>query len=158
MKNKILKHLTVTGYMKRINLCDCESSAKKLDEAKGKMRDAKKNVKIAKQELSKALEDSIKKVENEKKAENKIWNDGVKNSEFTSAFKNKGFKAKYEMKLAELNRKKSNMKKRLEEFKSDGTDKWELFKTELNFDLDGIEKSVKNFMDYNKKKVKKLVS
>ena len=144
--------------MKRVDLSDCESSAKKLEDAKDKMKDAKNNIKVAKEELNVALGNSIKKIEQEKKAENKIKHDKVKKSSFSSVLKNKGFKGKYETKLAELYQKKSDMKKRLEEFKSDGTDKWDSFKKELNYDLDEIETSVKNFMDYNKKKVKKLVS
>jgi hypothetical protein len=92
------------------------------------------------------------------RAENKIKHGKAKKSSFPSVLKNKGFKGMYENKLAELDQKKSDMKKRLEEFKSDGTDKWESFKKELNYDLDELETSIKNFMDYNKKKVKKLVS
>ena len=73
MKNKILKHLTIMGYMKRVDLSDCESSAKKLEDAKDKMKDAKNNIKVAKEELNVALGNSIKKIEQEKKAENKIF-------------------------------------------------------------------------------------
>jgi len=158
MKKIILKHLTVSGYMKGINLTDCELLAQKLEDARNKMKDAKKNVKAAKEELNQALEDSIKKIKNEKKDEKNIRNNGVRKSAFTSVFRNKEFKAKYEKKLAELEQKRNGVKKRLEEYKSDGSKKWDLFKRELNHELDGIEKSVKNFMDYNKKKVKKLAS
>jgi len=158
MKKIILKHLTVSGYMKGIDLTECQLSAKKLEIARNNMKDAKKNVKIAKEELNQSLEDSIKKIKKEKGAENNIRNNGAEKSAFTSVFRNKEFRAKYEQKLAELKQKRSDVKEKLEAYKSDGSKKWELFKRELNKDLDGIEKSVKNFMDYNKKKVKKLAS
>jgi hypothetical protein len=156
MKKLILKHLTVSGYVKGIDLSDCESLTKNLEEAQNKMTDAKKNVKIAKQELNHALEDSIKKIENKKKAESKMQK-SLK-SPFTGVFNNKEFKGRYKKKLMELERIKNEMKKKLEEYKSDGTEKWDLFKRELTFDLEEIEKAVKNFMDYNKKKVKKMAS
>ena len=118
----------------------------------------KKKKKSAKQELNVALENSIKKIKKEKVIENKIHNNGIVKPALASVFKNKEFRAKYEKKLAEFEQKKSDMRKKLDEYKSDGIEKWESFKSELGNDLDGIEKSVMNFMDYNKKKVKKLVS
>jgi hypothetical protein len=63
MKNKILKHLTIMGYMKRFDLSDCELSAKRLEDAKVNMKDAKKNIRAAKEELNVALGNSIKKIE-----------------------------------------------------------------------------------------------
>jgi hypothetical protein len=156
MKKLIFKHLTVSGYVKGLDLSDCESLTKNLEDAQDKMTDAKKKVKTAKQELNHALEDSIKKMENKKKIENKIQN-GLK-SPFTAVFNNKEFKGKYKKKLIELERIKNDMKKKLEEYKSDGTDTWDLFKRELGHDLEEIEKTVRNFMDYNKKKVKKMAS
>jgi hypothetical protein len=158
MKKIILKHLTVSGYMKGIDLTDCDLLSQRLEDAKEKMKDAKQDVKAAKLELNLALEDSIKKIKKENGAEKKIQNNSVKTSAFTSVFKNKEFKAKYIKKLSELKQKRNDVKKKLEAYKSDGSNKWDLFKSELNHDLDGIEKSVRNFMDYNKKKVKKLAS
>jgi hypothetical protein len=158
MQKIILKHLTVTGYRQGIDLTECELSAKKLEEAKDKLKDAKKEVKAAKSELKQALEDSIKKIENEKSAEKKIRYKDSRKSAFKSAFGNKEIKAKYEKKLAEFEEKKSDMKKKLSEYKSNGNEKWESLKRELNKDLDGIEKGFMEFIIDNKKKVKELVS
>jgi hypothetical protein len=158
MKKIILKHLTVTGYMKAIDLTDSQLLVKKLEDARNEMQNAKKKVKAAKQELNQALEDSIRKIEDEKVTVNKIQNiEGVRHT-FPSVFKNKEFKAKYEKKLASLEEKKNDIKQKLEEYKSDGTAKWELFKNELYLDLEEIERTVKNFIEFNVKKVKKVVS
>jgi len=156
MKKLILKHLTVSGYVKGIDLSNCDSLTKNLEDAQDKMTDARKNVKTAKQELNHALEDSIKKFENKNKIENKIKK-GLK-SQFTAVLNNKEFKVIYEKKLIELERIKNDMKKKLEEYKSDGTETWDLLKHELAYDLEEIEKAVRSFMSYNKKKIKKLAS
>ena len=79
-------------------------------------------------------------------------------SQFTAVLNNKEFKVIYEKKLIELERIKNDMKKKLEEYKSDGTETWDLLKHELAYDLEEIEKAVRSFMSYNKKKIKKLAS
>ena len=82
MKKKIFKHLTVSGYAKGMDLSECGLLTKTLEDAQNKMSDAKKNVKTAKQKLNHALENSIKKMENEKKIENKTIRNEASNSTF----------------------------------------------------------------------------
>ncbi len=67
MNKKILKHLTVTGFASSSDLSNCEVLEKELNEAKGRLKLSKKDVKNAKQKLDKALEEVIIKIDAKKK-------------------------------------------------------------------------------------------
>lgn len=160
MKKTILKHMTISGYMKGIDLTECEILAKKLEDGRDKMKEAKNIVKAAKKELNQAMENSIKKIKKEKESEQKIGINGERIIDFKSEFikEKKALKAKYQKMVRRLERKESDIKIKLNEYKEKGQNKWNIFKRELNNDLDGIEKTLKDFMVDNKKKVKKLAS
>jgi DNA repair exonuclease SbcCD ATPase subunit len=53
-------------------------------------------------------------------------------------------KAKYSKAVAELEQKNRDLKKKLEEYKDEGQGKWEEFKTNIQHDLDGIGKTMKD--------------
>ena len=53
-------------------------------------------------------------------------------------------KAKYAKEVAELKQKNRDLKKKLEEYKVEGQGRWEEFKTNVNRDLDGIGKTMKD--------------
>ena len=66
MKKNILKHLTVVGFANSTDISNCEILENELNEAKGRFKLAKKDVKDAKQKLNLALEELITKTENKK--------------------------------------------------------------------------------------------
>jgi hypothetical protein len=51
----------------------------------------------------------------------------------------------YEKKLAELEQKASDMKKKLVEYKEEGKEQWDSFKLKFNNDLEELGKALKNF-------------
>jgi hypothetical protein len=53
--------------------------------------------------------------------------------------------AKYEKTIAELEQKAGDMKKKLEDFKVEGKDKWDSFKLKFDHDMDELGKALKNF-------------
>jgi uncharacterized protein (DUF3084 family) len=58
-------------------------------------------------------------------------------------------KAKYRKDVAALEQANRGLKKNLKEYKDEGQDKWETFKTNFNHDLDGIGKTIKDlFKDH----------
>jgi uncharacterized protein YecT (DUF1311 family) len=67
MKKKILKHLTVTGFANSADLSNCEILENELNEANGRYKLAKEDVRVAKQKLNKALEEVINKIEKKNK-------------------------------------------------------------------------------------------
>lgn len=53
-------------------------------------------------------------------------------------------KADYTIKIAELEKKNTDMKKKMDDYKEDGKDKWEKFKLEFNHDLEELGKAFKD--------------
>jgi hypothetical protein len=51
----------------------------------------------------------------------------------------------YEKKLAALEQKASDMKKKLVEYKEEGKEQWDSFKLKFNNDLEELGKALKNF-------------
>ena len=54
--------------------------------------------------------------------------------------------AKYEKTLADLEQKASDIKKKVQEYKEEGKDKWAAYNDKFKHDLDELEKALKNFM------------
>jgi predicted RNase H-like nuclease (RuvC/YqgF family) len=53
-------------------------------------------------------------------------------------------KAKFNEEVAVLEQKNRDLKKKLEDYKDEGQSKWKEFKTNLNHDMDGIGKTMKD--------------
>jgi hypothetical protein len=158
MKKTILKHLTVSGYAEAVDLTDGDLLTKKLQDAKSNMQDAKNNVEKAKQELNQALKDSIKEIKKESKVQMDIHKKGSAEYKLEFSLERDELKAKYHKMMDTLERKGSEMKTKLDKYKELGKGKLKTFKRDLNNDLDVIEKTLKDFVTDNKKKVKKLAS
>jgi hypothetical protein len=60
-------------------------------------------------------------------------------------------KADYNKRIAELEQKNSDMKKKLDDYKADGKDKWEQFKKDFSRDMDDLGNA---FKDLTTKKTK----
>jgi len=59
-------------------------------------------------------------------------------------------KAQYKKDVAALNEKNRDLKKKLEEYKDEGEDKWKEFKSNFKRDMDSVGKSMRNlFKDKN---------
>jgi hypothetical protein len=61
-------------------------------------------------------------------------------------------KADYEKKVDDLNRKNTDLKMRLDNFKFDSKTKWESFKFELNKDMEELGKAINDLMGKDEKK------
>jgi predicted RNase H-like nuclease (RuvC/YqgF family) len=59
-------------------------------------------------------------------------------------------KAKYGDEVAVLEQKNRDLKKKLEDYKDEGQNKWEEFKTNFKHDMDGIGKTMKDLFKINK--------
>jgi uncharacterized protein YtpQ (UPF0354 family) len=67
MKKSILKHITVEGFAHSTDLSNWKQLEKELNEAKDRLKLARKDVKDAKHKLNLELEDVIAKMEKKKK-------------------------------------------------------------------------------------------
>lgn len=57
----------------------------------------------------------------------------------------------YNKKLAELEQKNADMKKKLDDYKADGKENWEKFKVEYNHDMDGLGNAFRDVTVKNSK-------
>jgi DNA anti-recombination protein RmuC len=145
MKRQILNHLTANGFVKSEDLTTLELLEKKLDKAKEKLQIAKDEVTHARQELNTAIEESLKKIETNKKELINIRKNEDEDPSFSSTYGLDDVKAKYEQTIAQLELKKNEIAKKIEGYKSDGSEKWDTFKHKLNHDLEELGKALKGF-------------
>jgi hypothetical protein len=77
-------------------------------------------------------------------AEMKISTNEKKIDEFKTAMKttSKKFKTKYENQVLTLEQKNIELKKKLNEYKYEGKDKWEEFKRDFNADVDVVGSAI----------------
>ena len=143
MKKHILS-LAIITIVAGTAFTACQSSGEKVENAQEDVQKAENKVADARQELNEATSDSI--AEYKRDTREKIAAHEKSIAEFKARIANdkKENKAKYDKKIADLEQKDTDLKKKLDDFKADGKDQWEKFKTEFNHDLDEFGKSVKN--------------
>lgn len=125
-------------------LSSCQSSAKKVEDAKDKVSEAN-------QELNQAIKDSIQQFK--KESEEKINAHAKSIAEFKVRLANEKIENRnnYEKKLEELDQKNTDMKKKLDDYNEEGREKWETFKLEFSRNMDELSRSLKNFTFKNAK-------
>ena len=60
-------------------------------------------------------------------------------------------KAEYKEKIAKLEQKNTDMKRRMDDYKSDSQEQWESFQREFNHDMDELGNSLKDLTKNNTK-------
>jgi len=65
--------------------------------------------------------------------------------------KKKEAAADYKIKVDELEQKNSDLKKQMDDYKAEGKEKWEKFKTEFGHDMDELGNAFKDFTVKNVK-------
>ncbi len=147
MKNSIAviaASLTLTGFAS----IGCTNSAS------DKVATAQENVTQAKTDLDKANADYLADVENyRKESSEKIAANEKSIAEFNERISNEKAEARvaYKKKIADLEKKNTDMKKRLDDYKTDSKDDWQKFKAEFNHDMDELGNA---FRDLTVKNVK----
>lgn len=144
---KIIFTLTAAGFVFATLLAGCSSPSKKVE-------NAQENLNEARQELSQAQRDSVADYELFKKeSEERINN----NDKLIAAFKERMAIDKKQIKeedqkiIDNLEQKNINMRKKIEEYKENGKDKWEAFKVEFNHDMDELGSALKGLTVKNTK-------
>ena len=146
MKKSILA-LAVFTFITSTVILSCNSPAEKVENAETEVIDANKD-------LEKANDDYLAEVESYKKeTADKISANEQSIKEFNEriATEKKDAKVAYQQKIAELEMKNSDMKKKMDEYKQDGKENWEKFKTEFNRDMDELGKAFKDLTVKNVK-------
>jgi|WetSurMetagenome_2_1015567.scaffolds.fasta_scaffold109767_1 DNA repair exonuclease SbcCD ATPase subunit len=149
MRNSVLT-LTALAIIAGTMFCSCQSSEKKVENAKGNLKDAKAKVVEAQDELnsSKAEYQKFK-----QESEEKITANEKKIAEFKAKIANEKAENKgvYDKDIAWLEQKNTDLKTKLDSYQGEGRENWEKFKKEFNHDMDELGKA---FNDFTVKNVK----
>jgi hypothetical protein len=125
----------------------CSTPAEKVEKAEN-------NVVKANNELDSANKVYLEDVANFKKEnDEKIAANNKSIAEFNQriADQKATAKADYKIKIAELEKKNTDMKKKMDDYKEDGKDNWTKFKAEFSHDMDELGKAFKNLTVKNVK-------
>jgi phosphoenolpyruvate-protein kinase (PTS system EI component) len=147
IKNKLGRIIAVSVAIGSIvTISSCTSPAEKVHNAKNDVERANEMLKIAQEEY--AADVKLFKTETEKKiAENEVEIANIK----LIIIEHKGKKrADCESKIAVLEEKNNYMKQKMNDYKADKNNDWQIFKTEFNKDMDELSASLKNFVSDNK--------
>ncbi|MES2798012.1 MAG: hypothetical protein V4683_18740 [Bacteroidota bacterium] len=125
----------------------CTTKAEKVQNAETKVAQANADLAKAKDENTVEIEQFKKETADKIAANEKSIN------EFNAriASKKSDAEADYKLKVAELELKNTDMKKKLDDYKQNGKDNWEKFKIEFNRDLEEIGKAFKGLTEKSKK-------
>lgn len=152
MKNYILKFVVLMSFISFL-VVSCNNSPK----AKaGELENAQEDVVEAENALQQSKIDSVSDYNTYKESiELKLDENQrlISEMKITINASNDSNKAKYEKQLAKLEEKNEELKDKLQNYDQQGTsEKWELFKVEVNKDMDELGKSISNMADRNMKK------
>lgn len=151
---KILFTLAVTTFIAGTIFTGCVSPSKKVEKAEEKVIEAKKDAIEARSELNQAYQDSITEYQQFKiEAENRITANekSIEELRVKIVSANDENRVLYQTKLADLQKRNSELKIKLAEYKTDNTDKWKEFKTEFKNDLNELGKAFSDFTVKNGK-------
>lgn len=118
----------------------CNTSSQKIEDAQNKVKDANR-------ELDEANKEYLAEIEiYRKEAADKIAANKRSIVEFHLRIENEKQDAKteYQKKIATLEQKTSDLKRKLDEYKAEGKEQWKVFKIEFNHDLQELGKACKD--------------
>lgn len=145
---KIILTLAVTAFITGSILTGCLSPSQKVKNAEDKLKDKQEAVLDAKNDLNLAQQDSLTEMQQFKiKFENQIgaYEKSIADLKVSIDDTNKENKALLQKKLDELERRNNELKVKLADYKDEGTDKWQTFKSEFKHDMDELGKAFTGF-------------
>lgn len=137
MKTKILS-LAIIIIIAGTMLSGCQSSSEKVENAQN-------NYIKANDELNKANEEYLKDIEDyRKKMDKKVTENNKSITEFKARIEHEKrvAKADYIKKIVALEQKNSDIKKKMDEYKAEGKEKWESFKLDFGHEMDELGKAL----------------
>ncbi len=142
-------HIAITLFLfiATTTLTSCLSSADKVENAEDKLKDAQNK-------LDEVRQDSIADYDKFKKeADEKFMAHEKSINEFKARIANekKESREKYEKQIADLEQKKYDLKKKLDEFQAAGKEGWEKYKSEFVNDMENLAKAINDLTVTNKK-------
>ncbi len=138
---KLIFTLSLTLLFTVASFTSCNTAAEKLDKAEEKAIKAKDDFNIAKEEYLADIENF------KKETAAKIDSNKQKIAEFNVKieYAKKDVKTYSLQQIVILEQKNSELKIKMDEYKADGKDNWESFKTAFNKDMNDLGEAFKNF-------------
>lgn len=140
MKKRIIT-LTLCTIMSGALFMNCSNSAQKVDKAQQNVIEANKNLDNANQAYEADIADYRTETANIIATNDKSIND----FKARIAKDKKIAKDDYNKKIADLERKNSDMKKRMDDYKADSRESWVQFKDQFSRDMEELGKAFKDF-------------
>jgi len=146
---KIMFTIAIAAFAAGTLLTACNSSAKKVENAQDEVNDASKDLEKAEIELNQARLDSVEQFRQESDARILANEKSIVEFRLKIAKEKREARISYEKKIAVLEQKNSDMKKKLAEYNDDGKDRWYSFKNEFNHDMDELGQAFKDLGNNN---------
>lgn len=118
----------------------CQSSKERVKEAQEDANEANAELEDANEEYMRDIEET-RKITAEKAEANER---AIAQFNARVALKKENISEEYRQKMEDLNKKNSDFKKRMDEYKASGKEKWMKFKTEFNRDMDELGTAIAN--------------
>ncbi len=125
----------------------CNTPAEKVEKAENKVTEANKDLDAA----NKQYMDDVQNFRRETSAQMATNDSSIAVLQAKIDIQKNVVKADYKKQIAELEQRNNDMKKRMNDYKSEGKDSWVTFKTTFNHDMDELSKTVKNLTSKNGK-------
>ena len=141
---KTLLLLTACTIISGAIITSCGTSAQKTEDAQAKVENAQNNVTEANKNLNKANEEYVVDIEKYRKEadEKAAANDKIIADLKTRIdMQKKEVKEDYKKRVAELELKNAEMKKKMHDYKAQGKENWDNFKTDFNHSTDDLGKA-----------------
>lgn len=143
--NKILFYILPVALISSLIMM-CSSPAEKVNTAQQEVNQANKDLEKANQEYQQDI------LNYKKENETRIATNDHLISDFKVRIANekKAVKDEYNKKIAELEQKNTDTRRKLDEYKAESKEKWESFKSEFNRDMDELGTALSNLTVKNK--------
>jgi len=147
--NKMRKSIllfTIIAVASTLVYTSCKSSSEKVESAEAKVTEAEQDLIDAQQEYRVDVDNYRMQTASTIEANNRNI------AEFNARIEKEKsqVKAEYRQKIADLEAKNNEMKKKLDGYQAEGKDQWESFKNEFNRDMDQLGKSISDLTSKNK--------
>lgn len=154
MKKSLLLLLCAAAITFAPVITGCNSPKEKVEESLENVEDANENLDEANEELAEAEQNYQKDLQDFKLKTSELYEANNKSMEAFNLLivnEKKMLKDKYSVQLKELKSKNDELKKRLDEYQDDGSEQWDVFKTNFNMEMERLSNDVANLKIENNK-------
>ncbi|MBC7411219.1 MAG: hypothetical protein H7331_02030 [Bacteroidia bacterium] len=137
---KLLSTIPIVALVVMATYTSCKTPAEKVDKAEEKVIEANQNLEIATNDYLVDIEKYKIETANKIAANDK----SIADIKVKVLSQKEDVRDKYVKRIEKLERKNTDLKKRMDDYKASGKENWEHFKLEFKSDMDDLGKSFQN--------------